>query len=80
VPIVAASSAFSALAPTTVRAPAARHPTVGIGVVALVMRLRMTETPAFEAAVTAGARVTNPTTEVVKRHRPNALRVFVLTG
>jgi MHS family proline/betaine transporter-like MFS transporter len=53
---------------------------VAIGLIALIMRLRMTETPAFEAAVTAGAKVTNPTKEVLERHRPNALRVFILTG
>jgi hypothetical protein len=28
----------------------------------------------------AGARVTNATKEVLEKHRPNVLRVFVLTG
>jgi MFS transporter, MHS family, proline/betaine transporter len=53
---------------------------VAIGLIALIMRVRMTETPAFEAAVTSGARVANPTMEVLEKHRPNALRVFILTG
>ena len=51
-----------------------------IGVVALIMRTRRSETEAFESARATGRKVVNPTKEVLATHRPNLLRVFLLTA
>jgi MHS family proline/betaine transporter-like MFS transporter len=51
-----------------------------IGVVALFMRTRMPETPAFAATRDAGATETHPTIQALKRHPRQMLTVFALTG